>query len=174
MRKASVGCAGSVNALRRLDDQVGLAEQPPVRERPACGGSSLRVAFGAPVFAHASISAICCIGERMLADEMADAGLHLPRRHEAAARDLRDLRGAAPHLVVGGKAERRRAHPRDGTTCTTLKTIGAMSRVNVTSCANSARDVRRAGALAPANIAGTVVANKATAKAVALRTSRVI
>ena len=32
---------------------------------------------------------------------MADAGLDFPRRHEAAARDLRDLRRAAADFVVG-------------------------------------------------------------------------
>jgi hypothetical protein len=53
--------------------------------------------------------------ERSLADEMADARLDLPRRHEAAARHLRDLRGATAHFVVGRQRKRGLDRPRDGT-----------------------------------------------------------
>ena len=46
--------------------------------------------------------------EPILADEVAVPGLGLPRRHGARPRDGSDLRGAAPHFLVGQDAERTR------------------------------------------------------------------
>ena len=46
--------------------------------------------------------------EPILADEVAVPELGLPRRHDARPRDGGDLRGAAPHFLVGQDAERTR------------------------------------------------------------------
>jgi hypothetical protein len=45
------------------------------------------------------------IGEQSLADESTDGRFNLPRRHEAAARDLGDLGDPAADFVVGRQWE---------------------------------------------------------------------
>ena len=102
MRNASVGCAGSVNARGGLDDQIGLCRAASHRRTSAAAGSVVRIALRRAACSPTdSIDRDLAIGEQPLADEVADAGLDLPRRHEAAARDLRDLRGALADFVVG-------------------------------------------------------------------------
>ena len=106
MRKASVCCAGSVKGCVGLDDRDRAVPSSQPSANFGSGGSCFGSPSGVPLVAHRSIDAISAIGERPLADEVADARLDLPRRHEAALRDLRDLRRAAAHLVVRGQAER--------------------------------------------------------------------
>ena len=136
MRNASACCAGSVIRRIRLDDQIGLAKQPAIgklRQRRQLLRIAFRRAALRPLFDQRDLLVV----ERPLADEMADAGLDLPRRHEAAARHLRDLRGAAADFVVGRQAETVRDRRRDGRTRRTSKMIGATSREKFGSCARA-------------------------------------
>ena len=94
--------------LGRLDDQVWLAEQPAGRQLRH-GRQRRRIALGCPVRGPGRKTRDLRVSEWILADEVADAGFDLPRRHEAALRDRRDLRGTATYFVVGGETERRRA-----------------------------------------------------------------
>ena len=104
MRNASFGIGGQRERLRRRHDQIGRAEQPAIgerRQRRRLGGIALGRAGRHPRLDHRQFR----VGQHALPFEVADAGLDVPGRHEAALRHLHDLRGALPHLAIRREAE---------------------------------------------------------------------
>ena len=106
MRNASAGCAWSVNDSAGLTIRSGRPSSQP-SGHAGMGGRCCAWPRGVPVRTHAADECNLLFGQGMLTHEMADARLDLPRRHESAARDLRDLCCSPPDILVSGEAERR-------------------------------------------------------------------
>jgi hypothetical protein len=103
--EAVVSVGGYVEAVTGLEDEIGLAALPSLREGRN-GRLVLRIAFGRAVFSPLADEGDLLGGETPLMLECAETGLGFPGRHEALFGDSRDEQGALGCVLVSEQGKR--------------------------------------------------------------------